>query len=77
MGETAALSCSRGPDYSGSDPERQHAVFGPESKGQDQSKSFVHSPKLIGIEAAGGVSEPLWVHDRGLLDEDSGLGPLE
>jgi hypothetical protein len=47
------------------------------SETQDQSKSIVYGSKLVGVETSGGTPEALWIDDGGLLDEDSGLGPVE
>ncbi len=44
---------------------------------EDQRKSIVHSSKLIGIKAPGGIAEALRIDHRGLLYEDSGCGPVE
>lgn len=44
-----------------------------DSEAQGQGKGFVHGPKLIGVQTAGGAPEALRVYNGALLDEDSRL----
>jgi len=43
-------------------------------KAEDQRESLVYSLELARVEAPGGAAQALWVDERGLLDEDPGLG---
>lgn len=44
------------------------------SQAENESEGFVNRTELIRLEATDGAAEPLWVNDRGLLDQHaSGL----
>ncbi len=47
------------------------------SEAEDQGKGIVYRSELIGIETPRGPPKSLWIYHRSLLDEDSGLGPVE
>jgi hypothetical protein len=47
------------------------------SEAEDQGKGIVYRSELIGIETPRGPPKSLWIYHGGLLDEDSGLGPVE
>jgi len=46
-------------------------------KAEDQRESLVYSLELARVEAPGGAAQALWVDERGLLDEDPGLGVVK
>jgi len=46
------------------------------SEAQDQGEGIVYRSELISIETPCGSSKSLWIYHGGLLDEDSGLGPV-
>lgn len=50
---------------------------GARSETQDERKSLVDRPKLIGVEATSGTAKTLRVNHRGLLDEDTRLSAVE
>lgn len=43
------------------------------SEAQHQGKGIVYSPKLVSIEASGGMSQALWIDNDSLLDQNAGL----
>jgi hypothetical protein len=47
------------------------------SEAENEREGAVHGAKLVCVEAPGGRTEPLWVHDRCLLDEDPRLLPFQ
>ncbi len=44
---------------------------------EDQRECFVYGSELIGVETPGGPPQALGVDNRGLLDEDAGLGVVQ
>jgi hypothetical protein len=47
------------------------------SEAEDQGKGIVYRSEFIGIETPSGPPKSLWIYHRSLLDENSGLGPVE
>jgi hypothetical protein len=44
---------------------------------EDQCECFVYGSELIGVETPGGSPQALRVDNRGLLDQDAGLGVVQ
>jgi hypothetical protein len=60
-----------------SDIDHVSFASGRDLKAENQCEGFVHSTKLIGVEAPSGASQALRVYDRGLLDQHPGLSVVE